>query len=73
MTRELRILMDELDDSDGDQPYEESHGVWICRRCAAEIYHRDSFCRYCKRADTHMRRRQRGHWEEKEEEESDDE
>jgi ribosomal protein L40E len=52
VTRTIRTLVDELDDPYGDQPYEESPGIWICRRCAAEIYHRDSLCRHCKRADT---------------------
>jgi len=54
---ELRVLADELDDPHGDQPYEESPGVWICRRCAAEVHHRDALCRHCKRANTYARRR----------------
>jgi hypothetical protein len=52
----IRVLVDELDDPYGDQPYEESPGVWICRRCSADIYHQDSLCRHCKRADTVRRR-----------------
>lgn len=58
----IRVFVDELDDPHGDQPYEEFHGVWICRRCSAEIYHRDSLCRHCKRAD--MLARKFGHLEE---------
>lgn len=53
-----RLFIDELDDPRGDQPYEESPGIFICRRCAAEIYHYDSLCRHCKRIDTFQRRRQ---------------
>ena len=73
--RRLIILDDDADDPQGDQPYEESPGVWICRRCAAEISHCDSLCRHCKRADTYQRRQQRGSWagEEDEEEEQDNE
>jgi ribosomal protein L40E len=52
----IRVLVDELDDPYGDQPYEESPGVWICRRCSADIYHQDSLCRHCKRADTMARK-----------------
>ncbi len=52
----IRVFVDELDDPNGDQPYEESSGVFICRRCSAEIYHRDSLCRHCKRADTLARK-----------------
>lgn len=52
----IRVFVDELDDPHGDQPYEESPSVWICRRCSAEIYHRDSLCCHCKRADTLARR-----------------
>jgi hypothetical protein len=48
----IRVFVDELDDLQGDQPYEESPGVWICRCCSAEIYRRGSLCRHCKRADT---------------------
>jgi len=73
--RELRVLVDELDDPQGDRPYEEYPGVWICRRCAAEISHRSALCCHCKRADTYRRRQQQdfGAGEEDEEEESDDE
>jgi ribosomal protein L40E len=52
----IRVFVDELDDANGDQPYEESPNVWICRRCSAEIYHRDSLCRFCKCADTAARK-----------------
>jgi ribosomal protein L40E len=52
----IRVFVDELDDLHGDQPYEESPNVWICRRCSAEIYHRDSLCRHCKRANTLTRK-----------------
>jgi ribosomal protein L40E len=52
----IRVLVDELDDPYGDQPYEESSGVWICRRCSANIYHKDSLCRHCKCADTLARK-----------------
>lgn len=44
----IRVLVDELDDPWGDQPYQESPGVWICRRCADEIKHRAAFCRRCR-------------------------
>jgi len=71
--RRLIILDDDADDPQGDQPYEESPGVWICRRCAAEISHCDSLCRHCKRADTYQRRQQQDHWDEGKEEEQDDE
>ncbi len=54
----IRVFVDELDDLQGDQPYEESPGVFICRRCSAEIYRRDSLCRHCKRADTLQQRQQ---------------
>lgn len=67
MTRILRTLADELDDPYGDQPYEESPGVFICRRCAAEILHRDSLCRHCKFADT-IRCRQQDQLEEPDDE-----
>jgi predicted amidophosphoribosyltransferase len=50
------VLEDELDDPHGTKPYQESPGVWICRRCAAEIRHKDALCRHCKRARTIARR-----------------
>ena len=52
----IPVLIDELDDPQGDQPYEESPNVWICRRCSAEIHHRDSLCRHCKCVDTAARK-----------------
>ena len=54
----IPVLIDELDDPQGDQPYEESPNVWICRRCSAEIHYRDSLCHRCKRADTLRQRQQ---------------
>lgn len=55
------VLEDDLDDPNGDKPYEESPGVWICRRCAAEIRSSQTLCRHCKRARTFARRRDRSY------------
>jgi hypothetical protein len=47
----MRVLVDELDDPHGILPYQESPGVWICRRCAADIRHEDALCIRCKQRE----------------------
>jgi ribosomal protein L40E len=60
MSRILRTLADELDDPYGTKPYQESPGVWICRRCAAEIDHRAPLCNRCERTAMIRRRQEQG-------------